>query len=557
MKNDDSDVIIIGSGAGGGTAAWALSRKGIKVTLLEAGPSYSALDYHLDKEGWEKSFPHKLNPNSSYLVAPMQKLAIENDDLRSWNHIQGRLNVTDTRQSQGYHHVKGVGGSSLHFTGEAHRLNPLSFKHYSQHGVAADWPLSYQDLEPYYVEAETFVGVAGEQSFSETLGARGHFQPAHNLSYASQHIARGFDKCGLSIKKNSLAVLSRSKQGRPPCNYCGGCLRGCSVGDKGSIDITYIKSAIATGNCTVIANANVIKIEAAANDQVKGVYYEHQGLVKYAAAKTVIVAAGAVHTPRLLLNSSNQYCPDGLANESGQVGKNFMETVLWTSSGIIDKDIASNRGLPVDFVCWDYNSPDSIDNIVGGCRFGPAQVESDIAGPISYSQRVVAGFGLEHKQQMRQAFGKVISIAGIAESLPNAGTFVKLSKQVDSLGLPLAEIHSYVDEGCLGRLRFMAKKSREILAACDSIKTIEEFSSYDYFSSTHVFGTCRMGLEANSSVVDAYCRSHRWNNLYIMDTSVFPSTGGGESPGLTVQALTLRACEKLAQSLKSSNSGKR
>jgi choline dehydrogenase-like flavoprotein len=171
--------------------------------------------------------------------------------------------------------------------------------------------------------------------------------------------------------------------------------------------------------------------------------------------------------------------------------------------------------------------------------------ESDLVGPVAYAQRVVKGWGLEHKKAMRQQFGRALSVAGLGESLPNPGSYVSLSEKKDAMGLPMALIRSRVDEMALARLRFMAETCRKILRASGAGPVFEEFSSADAFSSTHVFGTCRMSSSAKTGVVDAYCKSFRWPNLYIVDGSVFPSSGGGESPGLTIQALALRASDAL------------
>jgi choline dehydrogenase-like flavoprotein len=249
----------------------------------------------------------------------------------------------------------------------------------------------------------------------------------------------------------------------------------------------------------------------------------------------------------LLLNSDSTQSPDGLCNESGLVGRNFMETLLSTTSALHPDALGSHRGLPVDWVMWDFNDPDAIPGVIGGCRFGPAMAESDLVGPVAYATRIIDGWGADHKHAMRANFGRVLSIAGIGESLPDARSFVDLAEQVDGHGLPVAQIHSHLDAMALARVRFMLETGRAIIEAAGCSELVEEFSSADAFSSTHVFGTCRMGNDPETSVVDAFCRSHRWRNLVIADGSVFPSSGGGESPGLTIQALALRAMDALVE----------
>ncbi len=546
MNQKHYDAIIVGSGAGGGPCAWALSQAGMKVLLLEAGPRYfPESDYKLDRPDWESPFPVK-QKTSRYSYGQMQALDPALKDLRSWNHLKGLLNPTETRVSYGYHHVQGLGGSSLHFTGEAHRLHPDAMQMQSRFGVAADWPVTYSDLEPFYIKAENVVGVAGPEPDSYRPRSQPYPQTGHALSYASQTLKKGFESLGLKLVPNSLAVLSRPEPGRLDCNYCGGCLRGCPREDKGSIDVTYLRAAESTGNCTIKTGCRVQSIEAGENDHVKGIYFEDESGQHFLKTTLLILACGAVETPRLLLASANTYAPEGLANESGQVGKNFMETLLWSSNGLHPQDLGSHRGLPVDSICWDYNAPDAIPDVVGGCRFGPSQAESDLVGPVNYANRVVGGWGHNHKQKMREHFGHVLSMTGIGESLPHPWSYIDLDpEEKDSSGMPLARIHSYVDAMAVKRISFMAETCREILKAAGVTEIFEEFSSYDIFSSTHVFGTCRMGHESDTSVVDPWCRSHRWKNLYIIDASVFPSSGGGESPGLTIQALALRAAAKI------------
>ncbi len=262
------------------------------------------------------------------------------------------------------------------------------------------------------------------------------------------------------------------------------------------------------------------------------------------------VACGAVETPRLLLNSNSALASDGLANESGHVGKHFMETLFWQNNALYSKNLGSHRGIPSDSICWDFNAPDSIENSIGGCRFSSGVAEADLIGPINYSRRVVGGWGLEHKQKMREQFGKVISLGAIGESLPNDKNFIDLDpQQNDAMGLAKARIHSYLDDMELQRLSFMAETTRDVLKASGAETIFEEYGSYDYFSATHVFGTCRMGNDADESVVDAYGQSHRWKNLFIADTSVFPSSGGGEAPSLTIEALAIRTGERISDLL--------
>lgn len=545
MSVPSYDVVIIGSGAGGGTMAYALSRRKLHVLVLEAGPVFDpAKDYKLDQEGWEQQhFPYKAGSEGRQTFAQLQTLDPAWEDLRSWNRVRGRMIAGARRRPYKYHHVRGVGGSTLAFTGESHRMHPEALRMRSRFGVAADWPLSYADLEPFYCEAERVIGVAGPTDSGARWRSEPYPLPPHALGYASRKIQSGAEKLNLDWGPNARAALSEVYDGRPNCNYCANCTRGCPRTDKGSVDVTFMRKALASGYCTVETGAAVTRIEAGPDDRVRGVHYVNAvGAEVFMATAQLVVSCGAVETPRLLLASSSAYAPHGLGNESGLVGRNFMETLAWTSSGLHPEGLGSFRGLPADSICWDYNAPNAIAGVIGGCRFSTGVAEAALNGPIAYARRVVGGWGRAHKVAMREQFGRVLTVGSIGESLPNAGSYIDLDLAAkDANGVPLARIHSYLETSEIERIAFMAKTARAILKAAGVEELVEEYGNYDTFSSTHVFGTCRMGEDATQSVVDAYGRSHRWSNLHIMDASVFPSSGGGESPSLTVEALALRS----------------
>jgi choline dehydrogenase-like flavoprotein len=549
MPDAAFDVVVIGSGPGGGSVAWGLCRQGIKVALLEAGPAYDYLtDYGLERDDWERyRFPYSGREWQSYVIAPLQALEERRKDLRSWNHLSGPFYNASQRVGAAYNHVQGVGGTTLHYLGEAHRLHPQSMRMQSRFGVAADWPFAYEDLEPDYIAAERAIGVAGPNEDPIRWRSAPYPLPAHRLSYASRKVEAGCHSLGLRLRANSLGILSDVYDERPPCNYCGNCYRGCPRADKASVDVTFIAKALASGNCTLKPRSQVVRIEAGAQDRVSQVVYvDEEGQSQSLSGRAVVVSCGAVHTPRLLLASTGPEAPDGLGNESGLIGRNFMETLFWTSSGLHPEPLGSHRGVPSDSICWDFNAPDAIPGIIGGCRFTSGAAQAGLNGPIAYANRVVGGWGRAHKARMRATFGRVLTVVGIGESLPNPGSFIDLDpERSDAAGMPLARIHSHVVEMEVDRLAFMAKTARDILRASGVEKIIDEYGSYDAFNSTHVFGTCRMGHDPEQSVVDPYGRSHRWRNLFVADASVFPSSGGGEAPSLTIEALGIRTARHL------------
>jgi choline dehydrogenase-like flavoprotein len=546
----DYDVVIIGSGAGGGACAWGLAGRGVRVLVLEAGPRFDpARDYRLSRPQWEQSgFPELPGSQWKHTYGAEQTLDPAWDRLHSWNHITGRIVRNGVRQYTGYQHVRGVGGTTLHFSAEAHRLHPTAMRMRSRFGVGADWPIAYDELEPYYCEAEQVIGAAGPALDTVRHRSQPYPQQPHVPSYASQRMIAASRARGFKWVANSLGVLSAPYDGRPPCNYCNNCHRGCPRGDKASVDVTFLRKAEASGACTIISGAQVVRIEAGKADRVTEVVYaDTKGRMQTVTGRAVAVAGGAVQTPRLLLASGSTAAPDGLANENGQVGRHFMETIFHAAAGLHSDQLGSWRGLPHDIICWDYNAPDAIPGVIGGCRLMPITASMELLGPIAYATRVVKGWGPGYKRAVREAFGRAIAIGGIAESLPHPQAYVDLDPwSNDAHGIPLARIHAYMDDMALARQAFMADRALEVLRAMGVEHIFEQQGSYDQFSSSHVFGTCRMGDDARESVVDRDCRSHRWKNLFVVDASVFPSSGGGEAPSLTIEALALRAAGKIA-----------
>ena len=541
-------VIIIGAGPGGSAAAMALCERGIPVLLIEAGPGFDpSRDYRLDRDDWEMTdFPYKPHSKGEYRFEVDQPLDPARDHMRSWTRAQGPFNQTDRRQVSGlgYHHVRGLGGSTLRFTGEAHRLNRHAMRMKTDFGVAADWPLTYDDLEPWYRRAEAVIGVAGPGSSDDRPGDRSHLQPPHPLGSAGRCLARGAKKLGMNWVANDRAALSRSTDDRPACNYCGNCNRGCPREDKGSADVTFLRRARATGLLETRILTRATRLHAdPADGRIRAIDLRDSdgNTDRLAVAGPVILAAGAIETPRLLLASASEAYPEGLANRSGQVGRNLMDTLHCSVSALAPLELASYKALPADSICWDYNRPDSMPDVIGGCRFSATTNEIGLSGPIAYARRAVPGFGSELKQHMHEQFGMAVSIGAIGESLPNEHTFVDLHPtDRDQQGQPVARIHAHLAEPDLERLDFMLKTCRHVLGSSGADSPFEQFTSFDHYSVTHVFGSCRMGTRPEVSVTDAAQRCHDHANLFIADASVFPSSGGGESPSLTISALSLR-----------------
>ncbi len=540
------DAVVVGAGAGGAAAAWRMTTRGWRVLLLDAGPAFDpGADYVLHRPDWERrGFPHKAGSQVEVVFAPLQSIdATRHADLLSWSVGQGPVNRSGRRvvSGPGYHHVRGIGGSTLHYVGEAHRLHPHAMSLRSRHGQGMDWALDYAALEPYYLEVERFIGVAGP---SET-GARWRSGPypyaAHPLCKASRRLGEGAARLGLAWTANPRAALPVARDGRAACNYCGGCTRGCPRADKGSADVTFVAGARAGGLCEVRPGQQALHLlpgpgRRVAAIEVAGV----DGRRTRIETRRLVLACGAVETPRLLLAQRD------LRWQSPHVGRHLLESVAWTSVGRADEPLDSFGGLPADAICWDHNAPDAVAGVVGGYRLSAAIHESELVGAVAHAQRAVPGFGRAHKRAMRETVGRLVAVGAVGESLPHDGGYVDLDPvRRDAHGLPLARIHSQVDPMTIRRLQAMAASCRSLLRASGAGALVEEYGTYDHFSSAHVFGTCRMAREPRDGVVDEDLRVHGLDNVWITDASVFPSSGGGEAPSLTIQALALRAVDRM------------
>lgn len=550
----DADVVVVGAGAGGLAAAWRLTTAGAQVVLLEAGRAYQPeRDYPQTSGDFElREFPYDASRDSDgrprYDFGPAQPLEREWDGYRSWNAGQGRFVPGDERVYQAYSHVQGVGGSTLHFQGEAHRFHQDSLRMHSLFGVGTDWPIPYRELETYYAVAEERMGVAAPVNPLRPGGGP-HILPPHPLSFGSGRLAKGFAAIGATLLPNALAILSRSTTARPQCNYCGGCTQGCPNGDKGSADVTFLPPARATGRLDLRTQAQALEVELDPHGRAKAVIYaDPSGARHRVRGRFVVLAGGAIETPRLLLACRPTGHPDGLANGSGQVGRHLTETLHWTAVGLLPERVDSYRGVAIDGSAWEHAVPKRGNGWAGGFRLATSSNATGLRGPVAYAERLVPGFGLAHQRRLREIFGRAVAVHAIGEWLPNDRTYVDLSPSMrDAHGIPRARIRSWLSPAERALVRTMADTVREVMRAAGASEIVEETTSLDIFGATHVLGTCRMGTDPVSSVADRDGFCHEIPNLAFADASLVPSSGCGDSPCLTITALAIRTADQLLE----------
>lgn len=511
--NDGSVVVVIGSGAGGGTLANELCQKGIKVVLLEAGNHESASSFQNDEWGsfGQISWLDKRTTSGSWRVAQ------DFSGLPAWI-------------------CKTVGGSTTHWAGASLRIQDHEFRAKTHYGEVAganllDWPLTLQELEPYYDRAEDKLGV------TRTHGIPG--LPGNN-NFKVMHA--GAKKLGYKVcHTGRMAVNSRARDGRTYCRQLGFCFQGCKMDAKWSTMNAEIPKAEKTGNLDLRPASHALKIEHDKSGKVTGVIYvDKNGKQQRQLARVVCVAGNAIETPRLLLNSESVQYPDGLANSSGQVGRNYMRHMTGSVYATFDEPVHMWRGTTMAGIITDESRHDPSRGFVGGY-----EMETLSLGlPFMAAFLDPGGWGRDFCRAMDN-YANMAGMWLVGEDMPQESNRITAhSSEKDQHGMPVPNVH-FSDHPNDIAMREHAYRQGDAVYRAAGANHVYPVPPYP---STHNLGTCRMSARARDGVVNKHGQAHDVDNLFISDGSQF-TTGASENPTLTIVTLAIRQADYIAKKM--------
>jgi choline dehydrogenase-like flavoprotein len=552
------DVCIIGSGAGGAPIAYELSRAGKRVLVLEKGPHYTEKDFYKDELAVSRRDIYTPPLDEQQHVIETQ------DNSGKWKSVEGK--------NSGWNFWNGsmVGGSSNLMSGFFHRMKPNDFKPLSVYGKikganVVDWAIDYKTLESYYDKVEKVVGVSGKvvkHPFLEPRSSKDYpFKPTweHPISSLFDSTCKHL---GLHPIVTARAVLPFDALQRKGCsysNYCGS--YGCATGAKGNARAALLDKALQTGNCTILSESFVYKIESDAKNATKVFYYDKNKRPFFVRAKIFVIAAQAIETSRLLLNSKNEYFPKGLLNNYNQVGKNLIFSAGGSGEGRfimnqLSKEMRESlltRGAFVNRSLQDWYEFSENGKKVKG---GTIDFLFEHANPTSRAMRevydensnLIWGEKLQKKIQFAFMHSRKFRFEVFNDWLPTDNCYVSVDTKVkDKWGIPVAKIRLNAHEHDLHVGEYLAKKAEHVLKAMGAVDVTSSTTSSP--PPNLVAGGCRFGDDEKSSVLDKNCKAHALDNLYVSDASFMP-TGGSVPYTWTIYANSFRVADEIMKKLR-------
>ena len=535
-ESETVDFIVVGSGAAGGVLAKELSTAGFDVVVLEQGPWQQPEQFTHDELAIERQLA-MLNK----AFEPAQTFRKKESEPARVAPVRGLL------------YRRAVGGSSVHFAANYWRFRPIDFRERSRWGEIggtgfADWPITYEELEPYYTKVDWEVGVSGAPGPFDPPRSRPYPHPPLPNKSSGVLLERGASRLGLHAQVAPMAILSEARDGRSACRACGHCTYyGCEFGAKSSSLVTVIPKAVATGRCEIRTDSTVFRVETDAKGRATGVlYWDRTGTERRQRARAVVVAANGAETTRLLLSSTSPAFPHGLANSSGVVGRYIMFNGTSSTTGRFEHPLNEYKGAVASRIIHDFYDADEKRGFYGGggidARFpwGPIGFAIDMMPP------GLPTWGATYRDKLREYYTHSVRFVSHLTSLPLATNRVTLDPaHPDRWGRPglCLTYEDHPDD--MAVKAWFVDRMHELMEAAGATHVWDQ-PVLPVDGGVHLLGTARMGDNPRDSVVDRYHRAHDVPNLFICDGSSFVTSGRGQ-PTMTIQALAFRAADHIAR----------
>jgi choline dehydrogenase-like flavoprotein len=522
------DVLIIGAGASGAAVAWSLADTRMRIVCLEQGDWIKSSELPSNDRDWEA------RRYTDFAISPNQR---------------GRdtdYPVNDDDSPMKVANFNAVGGGTVIYTAHFPRMHPSDFRVNTLDGVADDWPVDYATLEPYFAENDRMMGVSGLAG-DPSYPVHEPPMPPVPLGKTGTRYARAMNSLGWHWWPSEVAIATTDYEGRGRCINLGHCTPGCAQGAKASTDITYWPLALRAG-VELRTRCRVREITTNEHGMATGViYYDPDGVERFQAAEVVILACNGVGTPRLLLNSASSRWPNGLANSSGLVGRNLMLHPWPQVIGYVDERLDGDHGPFTLMWSKEFYETDESRDFVRGYTLQFARG----TGPVNEAVTSVGAgrlpWGADHHRIYRDLLYKRLQIGVACEDLPELHNRVTLDATLtDSHGIPAAKIDYTISENTRRMMEHGIARAEEILTAAGATNLYA--SRTDLNSPGHLLGTARMGTDPRTSVVNEWGRCHDVKNLFIVDGSIWV-TSGGVNPTSTIQALALYIADTMKQRL--------
>jgi choline dehydrogenase-like flavoprotein len=559
------DVVVIGSGAGGGTTVKVLTDLGVNVALIEAGPMLNpAKDFK--EHMWPSQLPERgageggatyfgKGPAFGPFLAP-----------NGYWDIEGEPYTVAPGNDFRWFRSRILGGRTNHYGRISLRFADYDFAPYSRDGLGTDWPITYKDIAPYYDKAEAFIGVTGTKEGIRSA-PDGIFQTPPPPRVHEVLIKKSCDKLKIPCIPTRLAIITKQLNGRAPCHYCGQCGRGCITASNYSSSQVQIFPAMKSGKLKIFPNSMARELITDGAGKVTAVSYidKETRTERQIKCRSVVLAASACESARLLLNSKGPGYSNGLANSSGAVGRYLTDSTGYGLSGYVpalegrgryDEDGFGGMHMYIPWWEWDKknkNFPRGYHVELGG-GYGMPGVGSFHGTCHSHE-----GYGTSLKDAIRNGYGNTVGLSGRGEMIPNENTFCEIDPTtVDKFGIPVLRFHFKWTDYEIKQVRHMHETFTNIIETMGGkvlgLRNPERESAGISVGGTiiHEIGTVRMGNDPKTSALNKYCQAHDVKNLFVADAGPFVSNPD-KNPTLTICALAWRTSEYLAEELRKGN----